>query len=82
MNNILKEQLKLLCRPKNDIAPNGYKTRIELENEWKMSRSQVMSMVTAGLKEGLIEKQLLMKDGRRTPYYGEPIKYKSTKPKR
>jgi hypothetical protein len=41
-----------------------------------------MALITAGLKDGILEKQMLMKGGRRTPYYGEPIKYKSTKPKR
>ena len=82
MNQDLLLRLKAACISKDDIPPAGFKTRVEWEAEWKMTRSVVMSLITSGLKEGLLEKQLLMKGGRRTPYYGPPRKYKSTKPKR
>ena len=78
----LFDNLRAACCPKDDIPPEGFKTRVEWEAEWKSTRSIVMGLITNGLKEGLLEKQLLMKGGRRTPYYGPPRKYKSTKPKR
>jgi hypothetical protein len=84
MNNSqeLFDKLRAACSPKDDIPPQGFKTRVEWEAEWKTTRSVVMSLITHALKEGLLEKQLLMKGGRRTPFYGPPRKYKSTKPKR
>jgi hypothetical protein len=82
MNIDLLNRLKASCITQDDIPPKGFKTRLEWQAEWKNTRSIAMALITAGLKDGILEKQMLMKGGRRTPYYGEPIKYKSTKPKR
>lgn len=65
----------------DDEVPTGYKCSHELGKLWNLSKSRTNYLISLAVENGALAKVNVYKNSRVTPYYGPPIKNKSTKAK-
>lgn len=72
--NDLLSRLSAALKGKEDVVPDGFKTRSQWQEEWECSTCQAKKLLKAGIKSGLIEsRKYRIMQGQSlypTPHYG------------